>query len=102
MVDLPIVHGTDATYVRNMRHSYHLFFRIPEEQLPWIAVVGPDGAGLVHASTRRLFGRKMFAWGSCAGTVSSAWNPSERRPRMFSSRLILHGDLNSRLMEQSA
>jgi len=67
LMDLPMVGGTDATYATNMRRSYDLFFRIPRSRRPWIAIVSPDGTGLVHASTDRLIGRKMFAWGMGPG-----------------------------------
>ncbi|MFI6920449.1 DUF5107 domain-containing protein [Nonomuraea spiralis] len=47
------------------------FFDIPRENRKWIAALGPDGTGLVHTSTDRLRGRKLFVWGQ--GTGGQRW-----------------------------
>lgn len=57
----------DATYPTNAPQSGGLFFRILDEQRPWIAALDSGGRGLVHASTARLRGRKMFFWGMGEG-----------------------------------
>ncbi|GII67512.1 hypothetical protein Skr01_75970 [Sphaerisporangium krabiense] len=43
------------------------FFDIPRENRKWIAALDSDGTGLVHVSTDRLRGRKLFVWGQGAG-----------------------------------
>ena len=35
--------------------------------VPWVMAVDPSGVGLLHASTPRLAGRKLFCWGSGRG-----------------------------------
>ncbi len=67
LVELPVVRGIDETYPENSNRSYDFFFRIPKGHRPWMAYVDSDGAGLVHTSTARLVGRKMFAWGRGQG-----------------------------------
>ncbi len=57
----------DGSYPTRMPFAQELYFRIPENRRPWIAALDPHGTGLVHTSTRRLRGRKMFAWGMNAG-----------------------------------
>ncbi|MEU7000609.1 DUF5107 domain-containing protein [Nonomuraea sp. NPDC046570] len=47
------------------------FFDIPREQRKWIAALMADGSGLVHTSTDRLAGRKLFVWGQ--GTGGQRW-----------------------------
>ena len=48
------------------------FFDIPENANKWIASVEGDGIGLLHRSSDRLIGRKMFVWGSTPG--GNHWN----------------------------
>jgi hypothetical protein len=64
---LPMLDGRDLTYPASMGRSREVFFRVEECDRPWIACVDGRGDGLVHASTSRLRGRKMFAWGSSRG-----------------------------------
>ncbi|WP_066950227.1 tetratricopeptide repeat protein [Microtetraspora fusca] len=47
------------------------FFDIPRERRKWIAALEADGSGLVHTSTDRLAGRKLFVWGQ--GTGGRRW-----------------------------
>jgi hypothetical protein len=70
--DCPLIDGVDHSYVTRVRGAYDLFFRIPEGRRPWIAQVDPQGRGIVHTSTQRLRGRKLFAWGM--GRGSRRWN----------------------------
>lgn len=65
--DLPSPAGTDVTYATHLQSAYEVFFRIPDEQRRWIAVLDGEGRGLVQTSTDRLRGRKMFCWGTSQG-----------------------------------
>ena len=65
--DVPILDGVDVTYPTNRHAAADLYFAIPPERRPWIAALDGDGRGLVHASTSRLRGRKMFNLGVHAG-----------------------------------
>jgi len=64
---VPIYNGDDVTYTTNRKSAADLYFRIPENHRPWIAALDGRGRGLVHASTARLRGRKMFNWGMDPG-----------------------------------
>jgi tetratricopeptide (TPR) repeat protein len=65
--EVPIYQGVDVTYTTKRRSAADLYFRIPRGQRPWIAALDGEGGGLVHTSTDRLVGRKMFNWGVDAG-----------------------------------
>jgi hypothetical protein len=65
--DIPFYDGADVTYTTNRKSAADLYFRIPEGHRPWIAALDGDGRGLIHASTARLRGRKMFNWGMDPG-----------------------------------
>jgi hypothetical protein len=65
--DIPFYDGADVTYTTNRKSAADLYFRIPEGHRPWIAALDRNGRGLVHASTARLRGRKMFNWGMESG-----------------------------------
>jgi hypothetical protein len=65
--DIPNYEGIDVTYTTNRRHAADLYFQIPKGRRPWIAALAGDGRGLIHTSTDRLIGRKMFNWGMEAG-----------------------------------
>ena len=65
--DVPMYGGVDVTYTTNRRGAADLYFRIPPENRPWIASLDGEGRGLVHTSTDRLIGRKMFNWGMDPG-----------------------------------
>lgn len=64
---LPVLDGYDLTYPTSIARSREMFFRIEGCRTPWIACLDERGQGLVHASTQRLRGRKMFVWGSGRG-----------------------------------
>ncbi len=65
--ELPVLDGRDLTCPTSISRSREMFFRLDEGRRPWVACVDGRGEGLVHASTSRLRGRKMFAWGSGRG-----------------------------------
>ena len=67
MRDVPVQNGVDVTYPRNRVAAGDVYFCIPEGRRPWIAALDGAGRGLVHASTRRLFGRKLWTWGMGRG-----------------------------------
>jgi tetratricopeptide (TPR) repeat protein len=67
VMPMPCPAGYDMTYPTNAPGAGEAFFRIPAEQRKWIAQVDREGKGLVHASTNRLMGRKMFFWGMNPG-----------------------------------
>jgi len=54
---------TDPTYPDRHPVAVDHFFDIPEDSRKFEAHIQPDGYGLVHASTARLHGRKLFVWG---------------------------------------
>ena len=57
----------DQTYATNLQSAASIFFEIPRGERPWIAALDKEGRGLVQTSTRRLLGRKLFAWGVAPG-----------------------------------
>lgn len=63
----PMVDGVDLSYPTNHAISVDHFYKIPEASRKFEAYIRADGKGLMHASTRRLKGRKMFVWGDSAG-----------------------------------
>jgi len=66
-VPVPVRDGIDASYPTNIPSAHDYFYRIPEGNRPWIASLDAEGRGLVHASTRRMKGRKLFVWGMGPG-----------------------------------
>lgn len=67
MVELPVVEDVDVSYPTNVPYSREYFFRIDDNHRPWAATFDKRGAGLIHVSTPRLKGRKMFVWGTSRG-----------------------------------
>lgn len=65
--DCPVINGIDYSYCTQVKRAYDLFFRILPGQRPWEVSVDREGAGIVHTSTARLRGRKLFAWGMNQG-----------------------------------
>jgi len=65
--DLPLWDGIDMTYPDQRLYSGDLYFRIPTGQRPWIASLDSHGRGLIHTSTDRMIGRKMYVWGASSG-----------------------------------
>jgi hypothetical protein len=64
---LPHIFDTDISYATQVPFSNSFFFRIPDGQRRWVAVLDEQGAGFVETSTDTLRGRKMFAWGMGQG-----------------------------------
>ena len=64
---IPMVDGVDLSYPTNHTIVVDHFYKIPEGQRKYEAYVRADGKGIIHASTRRLKGRKMFVWGTSVG-----------------------------------
>ncbi|SDD22474.1 DUF5107 domain-containing protein [Auraticoccus monumenti] len=68
---------SDLTRPMAHRRAVDYFFELPAEDLPdtaararerpFVAAVEPDGTGILHASTCRLRGRKLFVWGEGRG-----------------------------------
>jgi hypothetical protein len=59
--------GTDVSYPLTSERAADYFFRVSDDERPWIAAVRADGRGLVQTSTDPLRGRKLFLWGTAAG-----------------------------------
>ncbi|MEU7004937.1 DUF5107 domain-containing protein [Nonomuraea sp. NPDC046570] len=57
----------EASYTARAEAACDHFFDIPAATPPWIAALDSTGRGLLHASTGRLRGRKMFCWGTAQG-----------------------------------
>ncbi|MEU1881091.1 DUF5107 domain-containing protein [Streptosporangium sp. NPDC020072] len=69
-IHLDYVTAPDSDPFTIKRATDH-FFDIPHGNRKWIAALGADGTGLVHTSTDRLRGRKLFVWGQ--GTGGQRW-----------------------------
>ncbi len=65
--DVPIRDGKDMTYPTQRQSAADMYFRIPETQRPWVTSLDQRGHGMIHTSTPRLRGRKMFVWGMAPG-----------------------------------
>ena len=74
LVAMPLIGNTDVSYSTRLPGAQEFFFRISDTQRRWIAHLDGKGQGLVHTSTSRLRGRKMFCWGM---------NPGGRRWQEF-------------------
>ncbi|MDD5728476.1 MAG: DUF5107 domain-containing protein [Victivallales bacterium] len=66
-ITLPFDDGFDCTYPCNFWDVKDHFYNIPEDSRKYEAVIFADGYGLMHCSTRRLQGRKLFVWGQSPG-----------------------------------
>ncbi len=66
-VPVPRLDDRDVSYSANLDGAVDFFYCIEGEQRPWITAVDGTGRGLFHASTSRLKGRKLFAWGRGPG-----------------------------------
>lgn len=65
--EIPMIGGIDLSYPTNHTEATDHFYKIPENSRKYEAYFDRDGHGIVHASTRRLKGRKMFVWGTSTG-----------------------------------
>ncbi len=61
----------DASWPARYQDAADVFYRTDGE-VPWIAAVEADGAGIGHFSSPPLTGRKLFVWGS--GESARRWN----------------------------
>jgi len=66
-IPVPKYNGIDITYSANVYQATDFFFDIPNGQYPWIAALDGRGKGLVHVSTKRMKGRKLWVWGKSPG-----------------------------------
>ncbi|MFN8530596.1 MAG: DUF5107 domain-containing protein [Anaerolineae bacterium] len=66
-VPVPIVEGEDITYTTRFKRAADYFFQIPPSERPYITALDASGAGLIQTSTSRMFGRKLFLWGTGQG-----------------------------------
>lgn len=70
-VDVPMVEGIDISLYKTIPRQVDYFFNIPEEAPRYVANLNADGFGLLHYSTHRLQGRKLFSWGN--SSASARW-----------------------------
>jgi hypothetical protein len=66
-IPMPLFAGRDITYPSNAFNAADYFFELPEGQRPWITALDGEGKGLVHTSTDRQYGRKLWVWGEAPG-----------------------------------
>jgi hypothetical protein len=66
-VPVPGPSGLDLSYPHAAARTADYFFELDPGKLPWIAAVDAAGVGLLHVSSRRLRGRKLFTWGTAPG-----------------------------------
>jgi tetratricopeptide (TPR) repeat protein len=66
-VPVPRSGGFDLSYPQAAPRTADHFFELDRGTVPWIAAVDTAGAGLLHVSSRRLHGRKLFTWGTSPG-----------------------------------
>lgn len=64
---LPYRNGVDLSYATNVTNVMDMFYDVSKAPRKWLATLHDDGAGLLHLSTDRLRGRKLFAWGMSQG-----------------------------------
>lgn len=64
---VPMLGEQDRSYPARIPYAFDQFFDIPKEERKWICALDGDGKGLVHTSTDRLLGRKLFNWGDSRG-----------------------------------
>ena len=70
-VKLPFVDGVDVTKYRQIPDQVDYFFHIPASRRKYIVNINRHGYGLLHISTNRLQGRKLFVWGH--NDASARW-----------------------------
>jgi tetratricopeptide (TPR) repeat protein len=61
--------GVDRSYTTASRDAADYFFELNRRPMPWIAALDEHGSGLFQGSTSRLRGRKLFLWGTAAGST---------------------------------
>ncbi|MEU4700938.1 DUF5107 domain-containing protein [Nonomuraea dietziae] len=66
LTTVPYPGDPDVSRPGTWRAAADYFFHVTSET-PWIAAVDAEGHGLLHTSTPRLRGRKLFGWGTSPG-----------------------------------
>lgn len=64
----PFAGDIDVSFYKNIPNQIDYFFNIPEDAPKYIANLDKNGYGLLHMSTSRLKGRKLFSWGNNEGS----------------------------------
>ncbi|MDW7655881.1 MAG: DUF5107 domain-containing protein [Bacillota bacterium] len=64
---LPYLNDLDLTYASNLINVMDFFYDVSSCKRKWMAALNMDGGGLLHLSTQRLSGRKLFVWGMSQG-----------------------------------
>ncbi|WP_243063892.1 DUF5107 domain-containing protein [Humibacter sp. RRB41] len=59
----------DRSYTTRSTDAADYFFELDRARTPWITALDETGSGLFQASTARLRGRKLFFWGTGAGSA---------------------------------
>ena len=67
VVPVPEDEGRDISYAASAPSPGDWFFECRGTPRPWISALDAEGRGLLHVSTGRLAGRKLFVWGRSAG-----------------------------------
>lgn len=67
VVPVPHEDGRDLSYAATSPRAADWFFDCRDAPRPWIAALDGEGRGLLHVSTPRLVGRKLFVWGDGIG-----------------------------------
>ena len=71
---IPVHEDMDVSYPCRIPSSRDFFYKIPESSHKWIAAVNEEGKGLLHCSSKKLYGRKLFVWGmGCGGRHWNEW-----------------------------
>ncbi|MDD2979845.1 MAG: DUF5107 domain-containing protein [Hespellia sp.] len=67
----PVPGNPDTSYYQNIKNQVDYFFNIAKDEPKYIANMDKHGYGLLHISTDRLRGRKLFTWGQ--NDASGRW-----------------------------
>lgn len=65
---IPMVNGIDISRYKDIPNQVDYFFNIPKAAPKYITNLDASGYGLLHMSTDRLQGRKLFSWGKNDGS----------------------------------
>lgn len=65
---IPMVGGIDVSKYKDIPYQVDYFFNIAKSTPKYIANLDAEGYGLLHMSTDRLRGRKLFSWGNNDGS----------------------------------
>ena len=67
-IELPYYNDVDISYPTNLINVMDLFYDTSENDYNWMTCLDKNGIGLIHFSTERLMGRKLFVWGMGDGS----------------------------------